>query len=73
MNTEDACQLAWAAGLVDGEGCIHYDEGTELWNLAVKMTHEQTIRRLAELFPDGHRPYYNIPAEGNRKNTFKVR
>lgn len=53
----DPCELAWAAGIVDGEGCIYIRRnispvGTENYALAVKvvMTHEATVRRIHRIF-----------------------
>ena len=55
-------ELAWAAGLVDGEGCITITEAkpsgqykSPRFNLVliVTNTHEPTIRRLAEMFGIG--------------------
>ena len=51
--------LAWTAGIIDGEGCIHIRKsqayGAHLFpryelNLSVRMCHEGTIRRLQALF-----------------------
>jgi hypothetical protein len=44
--------LAWAAGLIDGEGCIRIDTGFRLV-LKVKMTHLPTLERLMEVFSCG--------------------
>jgi hypothetical protein len=57
--------IAWVAGLFDGEGCVWLDrrprKGSKLrWKFylrpKVKMTHLPTIKRLKELFPEGQRP-----------------
>lgn len=56
--------LAWAAGLIDGEGCIHiarHRPNTKLGGtaygyqlvLAVSMVHKPTLDRLASLFQCG--------------------
>jgi hypothetical protein len=56
--------LAWAAGLVDGEGCISIDRqradrkrgevrSKHRLKLRVQMTHPATINRLADLFRRG--------------------
>lgn len=54
--------LAWAAGLIDGEGCIGiypFKSGTSRYGahyqlaLYVRMTHEQTINRLLDMFQVG--------------------
>ena len=51
--------LAWAAGLIDGEGCIRINRGRAQGKhlsprygvqLIVKMTHEASVRRLALMF-----------------------
>lgn len=43
-------QLAWVAGIVDGEGCIYATPRGQL-RLQVGMSHLPTIERLHEIFP----------------------
>lgn len=51
--------LAWAAGIIDGEGCIglhrHGGPTKNWWSLILKVTmgHEPSIRRLHDLFGEG--------------------
>lgn len=53
--------LAWAAGLIDGEGCIHitkrpadkYRRENFQLTVAVCMTHKPTIERLYNIFKVG--------------------
>ncbi len=57
--------LAWAAGIVDGEGCIHVRRNrvtptsrhrSDHYSLHVKvtMTHEATVQRVRDIFDCGH-------------------
>jgi hypothetical protein len=56
-------ETAWAAGLVDGEGCIHIMRGTThpkrktiaySMYLQVRMAHKPAIVRLQDIFGCGH-------------------
>jgi hypothetical protein len=57
--SSDVAELAWAAGIMDGEGCITIQRNSRMRSvqhrLAVKitMTHRPTIDRLKEIFSAG--------------------
>ena len=62
---------AWAAGLIDGEGCISIyrcpeGPGYKL-SVRVGMTHEPTVRRLLEVFGGS---VYSYQPKGNRHRAF---
>jgi hypothetical protein len=47
-------ELAYAAGLIDGEGCIHITKGPQYrLYLKVSMCHEETIEHLWKMFNRG--------------------
>lgn len=64
MDSKNDAQYAWAAGLIDGEGCIHIrcdkahnktKHRTDSYSLMLKvsMCHEETVRRLQDIFGRG--------------------
>lgn len=78
MNTIELAELAWSAGVIDGEGCIHirytdacYYPGSRnpqhTLYLKVTMTHEATVRRLHGLFGVGS-VQVQRPAKGGGTN-----
>jgi len=50
MNPDVCTNVAWAAGLIDGEGSIGFYGGRI--HLRVVMTDEEPIRKLAQVFPE---------------------
>jgi hypothetical protein len=52
-----AFELAWAAGLIDGEGCIGIFEDSNYLKaylrLSLNMTHQETVKRFHKLFGAG--------------------
>ena len=69
--------LAWAAGLIEGEGCIYSSMrstgvrgGRAVWHLTVQMTDEDVLRRLAAVIGLGNvcGPYKN---KGDGKKAYK--
>jgi hypothetical protein len=73
--------LAWAAGIVDGEGCIyvHKRKGTRknsiLYTLVLKvnMTHSDTILRLHSIFCVGHVNTLNkVTVNGKKQYMWRV-
>jgi len=70
--------LAWAAGLIEGEGCISMQNrklsgvrgGRPGWHLTVQMTDEDVLRRLASVIGLGRvgGPYVN---KGDGKKPYK--
>ena len=75
--------LAWAAGLIDGEGClsIHKKSPSPSRPLAkshtyqarmhVKMTHLPTIQRFVDIFGFGS-IYKEMPGKNNKKVAWKA-
>lgn len=60
-------ELGWLAGIVEGEGCITY---TRTPVIAVKMTDEDVIKKVAKLF---NRPYYERKnKEFNHRTAYDV-
>lgn len=73
MPTE--LELAWIAGIIDGEGCIdlrktEYPSGNNSYQpiISVEMTHKETIYRLQELFNLGS--IYYRSRKANHKNAY---
>lgn len=52
LTTKRVAELAWSAGLVDGEGSICIVKSRESYRLtlAICMTHESTIKRISNIF-----------------------
>ena len=42
-------QIAWAAGLFEGEGCIHFDKQS-LASVKISMTDYDIVQRFADIF-----------------------
>jgi hypothetical protein len=63
-------EIAWAAGLFEGEGCVT-DVGGR-FALLVTNTDEWVIRRFDEIMPMGrvYGPYRNSEADGHRRKPF---
>lgn len=59
---------AWLAGLYEGEGCCA-KAGTCSYQIYIKMTDEDIIRRVHALFDSGS--VYVIPTDGVRKEAYK--
>lgn len=49
MKANEREKLAWAAGLFDGEGCIHIRQNGHSVVLSLAMTHRPTIEQLGEI------------------------
>lgn len=71
--------IAWSAGIVDGEGCIfikkdaakaHTRHRSDIYSLGLKvtMTHELTVRRLQEIFNTG--TVIHATGRGGRKDSY---
>lgn len=58
-------QLAWFAGVVDGEGCFRISEKRFDPIFAIKMNHLPTIKKLRRLAGGGHL-YRNLPRENSK-------
>src|SRR4051812_7873246 len=72
MATE--AEIAWAAGLFEGEGCISY---IRPWGrepdiqVALVMTDEDVVRRFDEIVDRGHvYDPYHPPSAGPRRKPF---
>jgi hypothetical protein len=59
-------KLAWAAGFIDGEGCIHLEGGHGSYAITVSVLNTVTepLLQLRELFGGAMYPAYNRP--GNK-------
>ena len=69
--TASAEEIAWAAGLFEGEGSI-YPSGSGV-RLALKMTDEEPIRRFAKIVKRGsvYGPYsYERWSDGHKRKPF---
>ena len=69
--TASAEEIAWAAGLFEGEGSI-YPSGRGV-RLALKMTDEEPIRRFAKIVKRGsvYGPYsYERWSDGHKRKPF---
>jgi hypothetical protein len=55
VQTHQLTGLAWAAGIIDGEGClyVHKHKRNYVATLRVKMIHRPTIERLEQTFGVG--------------------
>lgn len=65
-------EIAWAAGLFEGEGCITDVEGR--FTLKVNNTDPWVIRRFDEIVGIGrtYGPYRNSETDGHRRKPFYV-
>ena len=65
-------EIAWAAGLFEGEGCITGVNGR--FTVKVNNTDEWVILRLAEIMGFGfvYGPYHNSETDGHRRKPFWV-
>lgn len=74
-------EIAWAAGLVDGEGCIYIARKkaggangakTDSFVLGIKvtMTHRLTIERLQRIFMEGNIHVVTAPANPKWKQAY---
>jgi hypothetical protein len=75
--------IAWAAGIIDGEGCISIRRklksspsqqsrsATYRLELSVKMTHKPTIERLQSVLSAGN-IYRETPGKNNKKVAWKL-
>lgn len=61
MNTQNKLDLAWAAGLFEGEGCICFSNKTIL--LSVDMTDEDTVHKFFKIIGYG---YLNGPYKAKK-------
>lgn len=66
MTPEEA---AWAAGLIEGEGCFSLTGPTAV--LILQMTDEEPVRRLASLCP-GARVSVIEPKKSNHKPLYRM-
>jgi hypothetical protein len=65
-------EIAWAAGLFEGEGCITEVNGS--FAVKVNNTDEWVVLRLAQIMGFGfvYGPYRNSEADGHRRKRFWV-
>lgn len=56
MKTTD---IAWFAGLFEGEGCIYTPKGRHGVAIAIKMTDRDVIKRVHSMFPNGN--FHEVP------------
>lgn len=63
-------EIAWAAGLFEGEGCIHMRRDGDV-QVSIKMTDRDVIERFANLFPVPK--IYVRPAGARTKETYEWR
>jgi len=65
-----AVDLAWAAGIFEGEGCIYQyrGRGYQYPRLKVGMTDEDIVRRFHEIVGCGSVTRFNSPAHEKRGN-----
>jgi hypothetical protein len=65
-------EIAWAAGIFEGEGCVTEVEGR--FTLKVNNTDEWVILRFAEIVRLGstYGPYRNSEKDGHRRKPFWV-
>jgi hypothetical protein len=64
-------EIAWAAGLFEGEGCITHSHGLVL---RLKSTDEDVIARFCEIVGAGdiYGPYWNRYADGRLRKPYWV-
>lgn len=68
-------EVAWAAGLFDGEGCVYFkNRKPSSCQLRVGMTHEPTIARLVDIFSAlGAKPYlWQGPVSNGGDKTYFI-
>jgi hypothetical protein len=74
--------IAWAAGLFDGEGCVWLKRiwrkgkplrGRFVLRPKVRMTHRDTINQLAKVFPGGERPSPDKAKKQSCKDAYEIR
>ena len=58
-------QIAWFAGLLEGEGCLSFVKGSG-WRIAVRMTDEDIILRIQAIF--GGSVYFEARSKLNPKH-----
>lgn len=72
---ERQLEVAWAAGIIDGEGCIRVSEGRSLnsytLTVAVSMTCDVTIEKLRNLFRGGS-VSRQLAKNQKNKDTFRI-
>jgi hypothetical protein len=71
---DDPIELAWVAGILDGEGCIGvYEAKSGIYlKVAIDMCHEATVKRVHNILKTGYfRSLRNY--EPNRNNDYKWR
>jgi hypothetical protein len=63
-------EIAWAAGLFEGEGCVTEIDGR--FTLALNNTDEEVVRRFEEIVRLGriYGPYENSSSDGFRRKPF---
>ena len=69
MSTVKELQIAWAAGIIEGEGCFSLNKngyGSEYGRISVKMTDEDIINRLQQVFNAGHVHEVTAPSHVDR-------
>ena len=76
----DPTQIAWAAGLFEGEGCMSFDDN--LARIKLSMTDKDVVERFAKIFNlkangpyyySGHRSHYKPYYVTNSKKQSVVR
>jgi hypothetical protein len=63
-------EIAWAAGLFEGEGCVTEVKGR--FTLALKNTDEEVVRRFDAIIGLGrvYGPYKNSECDGHKRKPF---
>ncbi len=63
-------QIAWAAGIFEGEGCIHF-QSVNCVSLTIHMTDEDILRRFAEVVGAGSIHPVHAPSRSGSKPIFR--
>ena len=75
--------IEWAAGLFEGEGCIHHRKDKDSWQLGITMTDQDVMEAVFEVMGVGslrgpykkaahhHKPYYQWRVY-SKEDIFKV-
>jgi len=76
----DENEVAWAAGLFEGEGCLYFDKRYDRWYMKVNMTDKDVVDHFASIYQfkthakkvkEGYKPQWAASC-GRRHLLFKV-